>query len=104
MVAFADSLAHSFRIIYLFTPKKHDSRRVKVSLRSNTLDYPIFIDRNATFAKQNPNLPQDPKLHTFLVDKNNKVVFVGSPLHNSSFLAFYKMTIQRMIDNDGVLP
>ena len=104
IVGYADSLAHSFRIIYLFTPKRHSSRGVKVNLRPRTFDYPLFLDRNATFVKLNPNLPQNPKLHTFLLDKNNKVVCVGSPLHNASLWAFYKKTIQSMMDNDGILP
>ena len=104
MISYADSLAESFRIVYLFTPKKDDLRGINISLRADKLDYPIFIDPNATFVQQNPSLSKNRQLHSFLLDKNNRVVLVGNPLHNPSLWSLYKRTIQKMIDNDGVLP
>ena len=104
IAAYADSLSQWFSIIYLFSPKKKDYSTVRRSLRASKFDYPIFIDRHATFVKLNPHLPKNRLLHSFLLDKNNKVVMVGNPLHNPSLWALYKRTIQQMIDNDGVLP
>ena len=103
IAAYADSLDKWFRIIYLFAPKKGDWGRVKMALKSGRFDYPVFIDPQANFVRQNPNIPKDKRLHSFLLDKNNKVVLVGSPLHNPALWMLYKSTIQKMIDNNGTL-
>ncbi|MCL1974074.1 MAG: hypothetical protein FWG54_04565 [Bacteroidetes bacterium] len=104
IVAYADSSSQKFFIIYLFSPRKEDINRLNISLKANKFNYPIFIDINSSFIKQNPHLPKNQQLHTFLLDKNNKVVLVGSPLFNPALWELYKSTIQKMIDNDGVLP
>ncbi len=39
----------------------------------------LFIDTANVFMSKNPNLPKEMTYHTFLLDENNKVVFVGSP-------------------------
>ena len=104
IVAYTDSLNQWISIIFLFTPKKKDIHRVKIALQTDDFDYPIFIDQNATFVKQNSKLPKNSQLHSFLLDKNNKVVLVGNPLYNTTLWGLYKKTIQCLIDNDGELP
>ena len=104
IVNYADSLVNYFSVIYLFTPQKEDFGNLYMLLKADRFDYPIFIDRNATFVQQNPKIPKNHQLHSFLLDKNNRVVMVGSPLHNPTLWELYKRTIQKMMDNDGVLP
>ena len=104
IVTYAQSLDQCFKIIYLFTPKKEDLNRLNVALKTNQFDYPVFIDQSATFVKQNSKLPKNWQLHSFLLDKNNKVVLVGNPLHNPPLWELYKSIIQKLIVHDGVLP
>ncbi|MCL2502373.1 MAG: hypothetical protein FWE99_04505 [Bacteroidales bacterium] len=104
ITAYADSLAPWFSIVYLFTPSRADLRSVDRAVRIDKFDYPVFIDKDAAFIRQNPKLPKNRRLHSFLLDKNNKVVMVGNPLHNPTLWALYKTTIQKMMDNNGVLP
>jgi hypothetical protein len=104
ITAYADSLSQWFNILFIFTPKRGDLQRINETLLYNTFDYPVILDRNSTFVKLNPKLPKNRKLHTFLLDKENRVVLVGSPLYNPTLWELYKRTIQMMIDNDGVLP
>jgi len=104
MATYADSLSQWFSIIYLFTPQKEDVNRLNILLKSDKFDYPVFIDFNGSFVKQNPKIPKNRQLHSFLLDKNNKVVLIGSPLYNPMLWELYKRTIYKMIDNDGVLP
>jgi len=104
IVEYADSLSQWFSVIYLFTPPKEDVSKVNASLKADKFDYPVFIDLNADFVRQNPQLPQSRQLHSFLLDRNNKVVLLGNPLHNPALWALYKSTVQKVIDNDGVLP
>ena len=104
IVSYADTIDSRFRIILLFTPRRDDYFRVFFALRASRFDYPIYLDRHSTFIKQNPNLPKNRRLHSFLLDKNNRVVLLGNPLYNPALWALYKRTIQEMIENDGVLP
>ena len=104
IVSDADSIASWFRIIFLFTPKKDGLQKAFIASRSDKLNYPIFIDLHATFLKLNPQFPKNRLLHSFLLDKNNEVVMVGNPLYNPGLWELYKRTVQKMIDNDGVLP
>jgi len=101
---YADSIAQWFNIIFLFTPKKEDRHELNMALKREQFDYPVFIDSNGSFSKQNPILPKNRQLRSFLLDKNNRVVMVGNPLHNPKLWMLYKNTIQKMIDNGGVLP
>jgi len=104
IIAYTDSLDKWLSIIYLFTPRKNDIYKVKMALKSDKLDYPIFIDQHLIFVKQNPKLPKNRELHSFLLDKDNRVVLIGNPLHAPPVWNLYKKTIQTLIDNDGVLP
>jgi len=102
IVAHASSFEKLFNVIFLFTPNQEELSEVSMMLKRVSFGYPVFIDQDATFVKQNPNLPQNRKLHIFLLDKNNKVVMVGNPLHNPKLWELYKKTIQNMVDNDGI--
>ena len=104
IINYSDSLAQWFSIVYIFSPKYEDMDNVNMLLKVDKLSYPVFIDPNTTFVRENPELPQNNQLHSFLIDRNNKVVLIGNPLYNPSLWALYKRTIQKMIDNDGVLP
>ena len=101
---YADSMAQWFNIIFLFTPKTGDIQEVITAFSRERFDYPVFLDSDGSFIKQNKDLPKNQQLHSFLLDKNNRVVLVGNPLYNPALWALYKRTIQEMIDNDGVLP
>jgi len=101
---YADSLSQRFSVVFLFTPKKGDIHRVHSKLLTEKFDYPVFTDRNSIFYEQNPIIPKNQQLHSFLLDRNNRVVLVGNPLHNHTLWALYRKTIQIMVDNDGVFP
>lgn len=42
----------------------------------------IFIDKNGVFRKRNPDFPESRIMHVLLLDKNDKIVLIGSPLSN----------------------
>ncbi|WP_130893439.1 hypothetical protein [Paraprevotella xylaniphila] len=43
---------------------------------------PIYIDTLNCFSKENPHIPNDPLMHTFLLDDQNNVILVGDPTKN----------------------
>ena len=44
--------------------------------------HPIYIDEKDDFNRAN-HFPSKMSFHTFLVDKNNKVIFIGNPINSS---------------------
>ena len=65
-------------VFYFGTP--HTSE-VKHITRSEKFDYPICIDRNDQLNILN-RFPESRDFHTFLLDKENKIVAIGSPASN----------------------
>jgi hypothetical protein len=53
----------------------------------------IFYDTDNALWKANPNLPHDPEFQTFLLDREQKVVLIGSPARNNSLWKLYKQQI-----------
>lgn len=44
----------------------------------------LYIDTKNNFFSLNHNLPKDTRYHSFLLDKNNRVVLVGNPLASNA--------------------
>lgn len=63
----------------------------------------IRPDSSRLFLTTNP-IPSDYRFHTFLLDKENRVVLVGSPIGNPKMWNLYKSTIARLAAHGGTLP
>ena len=58
-------------------------------------NYPIMYDKNRNFEKLN-KLPTDDLYHVFLLNKNNQVLLVGSPIFSPKLWGKYKNRIKEM--------
>lgn len=59
------------------------------ALAEQDFHYPVLCDEGGEFEKYNL-LPRNAMLNTFFLDKDNKVILIGSPLLGSSMKkAFY---------------
>lgn len=54
--------------------------------------YPIYVDISDSINQLN-NFPTDDRFQTFLLDKNNKVVAIGNPIHNPKVKELYMKII-----------
>lgn len=93
-----------FSPVFVFNPPKGKINELKIALKTYPFKYPVFLDEDGEFIKHNPELPANTLLHTFLVDKNNKVVLVGKPVGNEQLWELYKSTIRDLVNNNGILP
>jgi hypothetical protein len=78
--------------LFFFQPKLNGIEELKSLLRNSHFDYPVFIDKANSIMKLN-NFPKEPKYQCFLLDKNNKVVFIGNPVYNRAIWESYKKII-----------
>lgn len=69
-------------------------------LRQKGFDAAFYIDPKSDILYLNGISEKQPLLHTFLVDGDNRMVLVGSPIDNAQMLALYKQQIRKLMDKD----
>ena len=58
-------------------------------LNNNYIKTISYIDINKDFIRKNSFIPKDSKFHTFLLNKQNKIVYVGNPLASDKAWALF---------------
>jgi uncharacterized protein YcfL len=99
-----EELGGEFMPIFVFSPREGQSAEIRNTLLLYRFDYPILLDDRGMFPAANPHIPADNRFHTFLLDKNGKVVLVGNPVNNPGLWELYKTTITQLIENEGTMP
>lgn len=79
--------------IFIVAPKPSEMEDINLELSITDLQSSIYLDTAYVFRKSNPSIPAEKKYHSFLLDKNNKIVFVGSPVENEQLKRIYNKTI-----------
>jgi len=98
IVQYADSIGDVFDLVFIFSSKARDLYNVNIAMRKAVFKHPVYIDKGNYFHKNNPDIPSDNRLHTFLLDVNNKVILVGNPLYNKTLWELYKEQIQTKLN------
>ncbi|MDR2810926.1 MAG: hypothetical protein LBB84_10310 [Tannerellaceae bacterium] len=93
LIAYTDSITGG-NIPFLFFLQAKDYREMRYILKSNSFDIPICVDPEDRLNKLN-RFPSDVSFQTFLLDKENKVVVVGNPIHNPAVRELYLQQIGR---------
>lgn len=78
-------------VLFFLHPK--DKSELTYILRRNHFTYPVCIDENDSLNKLN-HFPSDMMFQTFLLDKDNKVLAIGNPIHNPKVKELYLKIIQ----------
>lgn len=79
--------------VFIVAPKKSEMDDINLELSITDLQSSIYLDTAYVFRKKNPSIPNDRKYHSFLLDRNNKIRFVGSPVDNEKIKAIYGKAI-----------
>ena len=81
------------KYVFIVAPKPSEMDDINLELSITDLKSSIYLDTAYIFRKENPSIPSDRKYHSFLLDKNGKICFVGSPIDNEKIKAIYGKTI-----------
>lgn len=92
---YADSLERPVASLFIFAPAGRDREAVRFVLK-NFRDYPVVVDESFDFARANPVIPRDKRLHAFLLDAGRRVVTIGSPQYDDRIWNLYKQTLQQL--------
>lgn len=88
------------KVVFVFNPPKKQSRMLEYAYRNSAFSYPIFVDTADVFKRMNFHIPNDNKYHTFLLDKQDRVILVGCPLTNPDVRTmFYELADKHLISN-----
>lgn len=76
--------------LFFFQPK--DNQELRRILKIDNFSLPVCIDTEDEFNKLN-HFPSEMMFQTFLLDKDNKVVVIGNPIHNLKVRDLYLQKI-----------
>lgn len=80
----------SFGIKIILSPETDYLSEIVEEIRNLNLTFPIFFDIENKFSSSNAFLPDDYRFHSFLLDKQMKPIFVGSPFANKKAKALFE--------------
>ena len=78
-------------VLFFLHPK--DKSELAYIFRRDHFTYPVCIDENDSLNKLN-HFPSDMMFQTFLLDRDNKVLAIGNPIHNPKVKELYLKIIQ----------
>ena len=67
------------------------------SIDYSQLDSPVYVDTAYAMRAANPRLPDGSEYHTFLIDAEGNVLFVGNPLGGDELEKLYNKTVRSYI-------
>ena len=78
-------------VLFFLHPKNR--KELNYILKRDNFNYPVCIDENDSLNKLN-HFPSDLMFQTFLLDKDNRVLAIGNPIHNPKVKELYLKIIQ----------
>lgn len=101
---FCDSLLSYYDIsfLYILSPPIQEYNVVREKLMHNQLSFPAFLDRDKKFANLNKNIPSASLYHVFILDQNNKIIYVGDPREKETLSKILFKSIACLRKHDSV--
>ncbi len=87
LIEYTDSITQG-KIPFLFFFHSKDYKEIRYLLKREAFDRPVCIDMEDQLNKLN-KFPADMTFQTFLLEKDNKVVVLGNPVHNTAVKDLY---------------
>lgn len=87
LIEYVDSATNS-QVPFLFFFQSKDDKELRYILKIDKFDRPVCVDHRNKLNLLN-KFPADIMFQTFLLDKDNKVIALGNPIHNSAVKDLY---------------
>ena len=81
------------KVAFLFFLQTRRTEDLDYKMKWDAFKLPIVFDVQNLFCQLN-HFPEDEKFRTFLLDKDNKVLAIGNPIHNPKVKELYLKIIQ----------
>ncbi|NPD91626.1 hypothetical protein [Xylanibacter muris] len=99
----SESRKYDGRLQYVFivAPRPSQLEDARLSLEYCGLQSPVYVDTGFVFRCSNPWFPSGRMYHTFLLNRNDSVLLVGSPLDNPNINELFTRTVKSVITNNS---
>lgn len=85
------------KFYFILSPKIGEREFLAQEISNSLFDYPVFLDVDRKFGKYNSHIPDNQQFHYFLLDENNHVILIGSPLTSQKIeVLFYKVIKEKL--------
>ena len=100
--SFSDSIVSNYNIsfMYVLSPVQNEYDRVRNNIQHKRLSFPVFLDKNNMFSKNNKAIPSSSLYHVFIIDKNGKIVYFGDPRSNEKLNGILFKSIENIRNNE----
>ena len=82
---------------FIFSPPKKDISMFNFTMETIPPAGSIYVDTTNVFLRNNPQIPNNPIMHTFLLDENNNVLLVGNPLENKKIEELFWQIVEEKL-------
>ena len=82
---------------FIFRPLAKDMDVFNFTMKALPPLCPIYVDTANVFLRNNPQIPNDPIMHTFLLDEDNNVLLVGNPLENEKIEELFWQIVEEKL-------
>lgn len=62
-----------------------------------------YWDSCGSFIKNNPHIPQNTKMHSFLLDQNNMITLIGNPLFNNKIEKLLNKIVRKRLKSNIIM-
>ena len=80
----------SFEVLLLLSVRNSEYQNIVDHLVLSSQPYPVYIDSESSFRRDNPAIPDNSSMHSFSLDSDNRVILVGDPIYNESIMDLFQ--------------
>lgn len=84
----------NFSIQFIMEVSQSKIQNIIETLNHSLFKHTVLLDTARCFYNNNKHIPKEPLFHTFLLDENNNVILVGSPLQTKKMKELLYKTLE----------
>ena len=90
-------------VVFIIKENEH-KEQIRNMFTEMKMKYPLFFDKDDCFLKNNPLISTNPLCHTFIIDSDMKVIWIGSPIANTKSIERYRELMFHIIKHNSGKP
>lgn len=97
IISLEKSSGGKFELMMIFAPTEDDVVNLRRALARSRFLHPVYFDLERKLLKDNPFIPSHQAYHTFLTDKDGRIILVGDPILNPDLFPLFLKTVNTII-------
>ena len=85
-----------FMLAIILSPPVNDFGNIAHLLETYQYPFPVYLDKEHSFRKENGFIPDDSRFHAFLTDRFHRPVFVGDPVRSDRLRQLFEQALQNL--------